>query len=179
MGSSGERNKIVETKSVANGMARVSSPQHCIQEQRPKTFFSSHANLASQEQTQTLLAATPPPPVLPVSVLHPILCLDPPRPSPGQPQRTDTTTTLALVAFRLQGLPRSLSARLRRQYSAMAQAQTQAAGDAPPKKQKLFGRAFYESIGSPKHVVAPMVDQSEFVSAPSFAPAIFQGGSQG
>ena len=30
---------------------------------------------------------------------------------------------------------------------------------APP---KLHGRAFYESIGSPKHIVAPMVDQSEF-----------------
>ena len=44
-------------------------------------------------------------------------------------------------------------------------AQAQAAADAPAKKQKLFGRAFYESIGSPKHVVAPMVDQSEFVSA--------------
>lgn len=29
---------------------------------------------------------------------------------------------------------------------------------------KLHGRAFYESIGSPKYVVAPMVDQSEFVS---------------
>lgn len=46
----------------------------------------------------------------------------------------------------------------------MAQAQAQAAGDAPAEKKKLFGRAFYESIGSPKHVVAPMVDQSEFVS---------------
>ncbi|KAF2857882.1 FMN-linked oxidoreductase [Piedraia hortae CBS 480.64] len=30
-------------------------------------------------------------------------------------------------------------------------------------KQKLHGRAFYESIGSPKHILAPMVDQSEFV----------------
>ncbi|KAI9905017.1 hypothetical protein N3K66_001546 [Trichothecium roseum] len=30
------------------------------------------------------------------------------------------------------------------------------------KKKKLHGRAFYESIGSPKYVVAPMVDQSEF-----------------
>lgn len=30
-------------------------------------------------------------------------------------------------------------------------------------KGKLHGRAFYESIGSPKFVLAPMVDQSEFV----------------
>lgn len=28
---------------------------------------------------------------------------------------------------------------------------------------KLFGRAFYESIGSPKYVLAPMVDHSEAV----------------
>ncbi|KAI0191490.1 dihydrouridine synthase [Xylaria flabelliformis] len=33
------------------------------------------------------------------------------------------------------------------------------ATSAPP---KLHGRAFYESLGSPKFVVAPMVDQSEF-----------------
>lgn len=33
-----------------------------------------------------------------------------------------------------------------------------------PGKAKLRGRAFYESIGSPKYVVAPMVAQSEFVS---------------
>lgn len=33
------------------------------------------------------------------------------------------------------------------------------------KKTKLYGRAFYESIGSPKYIVAPMVDQSEFVSS--------------
>jgi hypothetical protein len=31
------------------------------------------------------------------------------------------------------------------------------------KKTKLRGRAFYESIGSPKLVLAPMVEQSEFV----------------
>jgi hypothetical protein len=31
------------------------------------------------------------------------------------------------------------------------------------KTKKLHGRAFYESIGSPKLVLAPMVEQSEFV----------------
>ena len=33
----------------------------------------------------------------------------------------------------------------------------------PPAGKKLTGRAFYESIGSPKMILAPMVDQSEFV----------------
>lgn len=32
-----------------------------------------------------------------------------------------------------------------------------------PSKVKLHGRKFYESLGSPKFVLAPMVDQSEFV----------------
>ena len=31
------------------------------------------------------------------------------------------------------------------------------------KRRKLIGRAFYESLGSPNMVLAPMVDQSEFV----------------
>ncbi|KAL8822682.1 MAG: hypothetical protein Q9170_008390, partial [Blastenia crenularia] len=32
----------------------------------------------------------------------------------------------------------------------------------PIKRPKLIGRAFYESLGSPKYILAPMVDQSEF-----------------
>ena len=34
---------------------------------------------------------------------------------------------------------------------------------APAQRKKLTGRAFYESLGSPKMILAPMVDQSEFV----------------
>ncbi|KAL1598801.1 tRNA dihydrouridine synthase [Paraconiothyrium brasiliense] len=44
----------------------------------------------------------------------------------------------------------------------------------PSKKVKLRGRAFYESIGSPKLVLAPMVEQSEFawrMLSRSFLPA--------
>ena len=33
----------------------------------------------------------------------------------------------------------------------------------PAKRRKLSGRPFYESLGSPKMILAPMVDQSEFV----------------
>ncbi|KAI1126688.1 hypothetical protein F5Y10DRAFT_244373 [Nemania abortiva] len=42
---------------------------------------------------------------------------------------------------------------------ASASASTPVAASTKP---KLHGRAFYESLGSPKFVVAPMVDQSEF-----------------
>ena len=44
-----------------------------------------------------------------------------------------------------------------------AEAQAVSAAN-PAKRVKLTGRAFYESIGSPKLIVAPMVDRSEFVS---------------
>lgn len=33
----------------------------------------------------------------------------------------------------------------------------------PAQKTKLYGRDFYRSLGSPKMVLAPMVDRSEFV----------------
>lgn len=42
----------------------------------------------------------------------------------------------------------------------------------PGKRVKLHGRAFYESIGSPKIVLAPMVEQSEFVSLRHALPAL-------
>ena len=43
-----------------------------------------------------------------------------------------------------------------RPLATMADAQAQAPA-------KLHGRAFYKSIGSPKMILAPMVEQSEFV----------------
>lgn len=49
-------------------------------------------------------------------------------------------------------------------------------GDAPVQsslKPKLHGRAFYESIGSPKYIIAPMVDASEFVSPTNFVRPSF------
>jgi hypothetical protein len=36
-------------------------------------------------------------------------------------------------------------------------------GPPPTPRRKLEGRAFYESLGSPKLILAPMVDRSEFV----------------
>jgi tRNA-dihydrouridine synthase 1 len=42
-------------------------------------------------------------------------------------------------------------------------AQSNGVAQADRIRRKLHGRAFYESIGSPKLVLAPMVEQSEFV----------------
>ena len=41
----------------------------------------------------------------------------------------------------------------------------------PLSRPKLHGRAFYESLGSPKMILAPMVDQSEYVCPPPRFPA--------
>ncbi len=50
-----------------------------------------------------------------------------------------------------------------------------AAAAATTTTKKLHGRAFYESIGSPKFIVAPMVNQSEFVSPSNkIEPSVFK-----
>jgi tRNA-dihydrouridine synthase 1 len=49
--------------------------------------------------------------------------------------------------------------RSRQKAATVRQLATMAAETKPP---KLHGRAFYESIGSPKLIIAPMVDRSEF-----------------
>jgi hypothetical protein len=54
----------------------------------------------------------------------------------------------------LRTLPFSLSHTTKTQLQRMSQS---------TKTGKLHGRAFYESIGSPKLILAPMVEQSEFV----------------
>jgi hypothetical protein len=45
-------------------------------------------------------------------------------------------------------------------------AQHDGASEPFTKRRKLLGREFYESIGSPRTVVAPMVEQSELVRKP-------------
>jgi hypothetical protein len=44
----------------------------------------------------------------------------------------------------------------------------------PSLKRKLTGREFYESLGSPRKVLAPMVDRSEFVSVGGLAQQTHQ-----
>lgn len=62
------------------------------------------------------------------------------------------TGLLRLAALRNQHP--SITQNTKTQLSRMSQSTT-----AP----KLHGRAFYESIGCPKLILAPMVEQSEFV----------------
>ncbi len=69
----------------------------------------------------------------------------------------------------LTGAAAMASTLTQQQSSAVAAAAVAATPETPPapqaaKPKKLHGRAFYESIGSPKFILAPMVDQSEFVS---------------
>lgn len=94
-----------------------------------------------------------------------------------------TSTTLALLVnhLRLWAGTRSLAIRIIRTImttstdapAAVAKTSSNSSPDtithgngtlsSSSPRQKLHGRLFYESIGSPKFVLAPMVDQSEFV----------------
>lgn len=51
-------------------------------------------------------------------------------------------------------------------FAARAMLQATLNGESHKFPEKLTGRAFYESIGSPTMIVAPMVDRSEFVRPP-------------
>lgn len=70
---------------------------------------------------------------------------------------------LAVAPARARGSPRRLLATMATETASSAPAQTEGAAPVNGGKTKLHGRAFYESIGSPKLILAPMVEQSEFV----------------
>ena len=88
-----------------------------------------------------------------------------------------TLTVILRQAFRLGYFPRARRGifLLQRTTASMSSSligsmvngtATPAASASPAlsaKRQKLTGRAFYRSLGSPKMILAPMVDQSEFV----------------
>lgn len=133
-----------------------------------------------QSRTQTLA----PSPLLNDTPLYSV-SLPPTAPANTHPPPTPRTphpTHLNLSPLALRSLlvrARSFSRPISAFLSAMA-VDTESAtpgpsSEAPAKKRKLIGREFYESIGSPKTIVAPMVEQSEYVCRspppPTLAPA--------
>ncbi|KAH6644836.1 hypothetical protein C7974DRAFT_384368 [Boeremia exigua] len=82
---------------------------------------------------------------------------------------TLTGTTIRSLLPRVFGgtlaVPAGVLRPSRRLFATMAEtapAQRNGMATSNGKKTKLHGRAFYESIGSPKLILAPMVEQSEF-----------------
>lgn len=95
--------------------------------------------------------------------------LSPPTSLPPNPLQTPSppplSPNLPPLAFRYPFLcARSFSRRISAFLPAMTVVDTDS--EAPAKKRKLLGREFYESIGSPTTIVAPMVEQSEYVCGP-------------
>ncbi len=99
--------------------------------------------------------------------------LQPPNTETLRPRNTNTTldAVRALPRWQLFKLLPIFRRTTRKTYlSTMTPGRTQTddafrtslEAQALPRK-KLTGRAFYESLGSPKLILAPMVDQSEFV----------------
>lgn len=92
-----------------------------------------------------------------------------------RPHQPATTHSLPLfLKFpTLEVLRRRFGLQARRSFStgiATMMASERAAAEPAARPAKLHGRAFYESIGSPKIIVAPMVDQSEFVRHITYIP---------
>lgn len=88
----------------------------------------------------------------------------PPLSPPNTLQTPPILPNLPPLAFRYPFLcVRSFSRRISAFLPAMT---VDTDSEAPAKKRKLLGREFYESIGSPTTIVAPMVEQSEYVCGP-------------
>lgn len=86
------------------------------------------------------------------------------KPDHGRPSRRRLGRRGQATGSSMRPAGIGLVARARPQLSTLSSGKRTAAATmhtAPV--QKLHGRAFYESIGSPRFIVAPMVNQSEFV----------------